>query len=102
MAEPETEISIIHGTLEEFANGFTIRQSAQAESNLNNALPSIYHGSQNFPYEKIRNFLHREADIWIKADERIVNIKPVEHSEGSGTTSESKTLLQRFLQAFRR
>ena len=97
MKGPENEISIIRGTLKEFANAFTINQPVQPGSNSDNAFPRIYHGSPDFPYEKVTNFLHKEADIWVTSNQRIVNIKLIKSSENNVSASKPKTLLQRLL-----
>ena len=96
MEGPENEISIIRGTLKELANAFTINQPVQPGSNSDNAFPRIYHGSPDFPYEKVTNFLHNEADIWVTNNQRIVKIELIKSSDNV-SASKPKTLLQRLL-----
>lgn len=98
----EDEPMIIHGMVHEFANGFTIELTNGAKNSSLDLSPKIYHGSPNFPYERVHELLHLEADIWVTTNQGIVNIEPIKPLRDNGTSLDPKSLLQRFLQLLSR
>ena len=97
MAEPENEITEVEGSVEEFANGFIIKPLDPSVKESSEKTLPIFHGSPEFPYEKVKSFTHRPSKIWITQNQRIANIEVIEHLENDEVKPKPKTFIQRLL-----